>query len=113
MQRNRVPARRFEAACSCGKSRPHPHRQRPLPHRRLDSCQPLHRGGWRRAAREHRRCRNHLHFGEGSRPEDFGGACSTSVYDLTMHLNPPAAAKADVKISAVSDLLGSVLGVGT
>ncbi|HET7440616.1 MAG TPA: hypothetical protein VFJ47_04880 [Terriglobales bacterium] len=52
-------------------------------------------------------------FGEGSRPEDFGGACSTSVYDLTMHLNPPAAAKADVKISAVSDLLGSVLGVGT
>jgi alanine racemase len=27
-------------------------------------------------------------FGKGSRPEDFGGACSTSVYDLTMHLNP-------------------------
>lgn len=26
--------------------------------------------------------------GKGSRPEDFGGACSTSVYDLTMHLNP-------------------------
>ena len=23
----------------------------------------------------------------GSRPEDFGSACSTSVYDLTMHLN--------------------------
>jgi len=25
---------------------------------------------------------------EGSRPEDFGAACRTSVYDLTMHLNP-------------------------
>jgi len=25
---------------------------------------------------------------EGSRPEDFGAACLTSVYDLTMHLNP-------------------------
>jgi alanine racemase len=24
---------------------------------------------------------------EGSRPEDFGAACRTSVYDLTMHLN--------------------------
>lgn len=24
----------------------------------------------------------------GSRPEDFGKACATSVYDLTMHLNP-------------------------
>jgi alanine racemase len=24
---------------------------------------------------------------EGSRPEDFGGACAASVYDLTMHLN--------------------------
>ncbi len=24
---------------------------------------------------------------EGSRPEDFGGACATSVYDLTMHLS--------------------------
>jgi alanine racemase len=25
---------------------------------------------------------------EGSRPEDLGAACRTSVYDLTMHLNP-------------------------
>ena len=25
---------------------------------------------------------------EGSRPEDFGEATGTSVYDLTMHLNP-------------------------
>jgi len=25
---------------------------------------------------------------EGSRPEDFGAACKSSVYDLTMHLNP-------------------------
>jgi len=25
---------------------------------------------------------------EGSRPEDFGTSSSTSVYDLTMHLNP-------------------------
>ncbi len=25
---------------------------------------------------------------DGSRPEDFGAACKTSVYDLTMHLNP-------------------------
>jgi alanine racemase len=25
---------------------------------------------------------------EGSRPEDFGAACRSSVYDLTMHLNP-------------------------
>jgi alanine racemase len=25
---------------------------------------------------------------EGSRPEDVGAACSASVYDLTMHLNP-------------------------
>jgi alanine racemase len=27
-------------------------------------------------------------WAEGSRPEDFGAACRTSVYDLTMHLNP-------------------------
>jgi alanine racemase len=25
---------------------------------------------------------------DGSRPEDFGAACKSSVYDLTMHLNP-------------------------
>jgi len=25
---------------------------------------------------------------EGSRPEDLDAACRTSVYDLTMHLNP-------------------------
>ena len=25
---------------------------------------------------------------EGSRPEDVNEACKTSVYDLTMHLNP-------------------------
>ena len=25
---------------------------------------------------------------DGSRPEDFGAACRSSVYDLTMHLNP-------------------------
>jgi hypothetical protein len=25
---------------------------------------------------------------EGSRPEDVGAACTASVYDLTMHLNP-------------------------
>jgi alanine racemase len=25
---------------------------------------------------------------DGSRPEDFGAGCGTSVYDLTMHLNP-------------------------
>jgi alanine racemase len=27
-------------------------------------------------------------WSDGSRPEDFGAACSSSVYDLTMHLNP-------------------------
>jgi len=25
---------------------------------------------------------------EGSRPEDLAAACGSSVYDLTMHLNP-------------------------
>jgi alanine racemase len=27
-------------------------------------------------------------WADGSRPEDFGTACRSSVYDLTMHLNP-------------------------
>jgi alanine racemase len=27
-------------------------------------------------------------WSDGSRPEDFGAACKSSVYDLTMHVNP-------------------------